>query len=104
MPFNRDDIAVTTNKATQVTGTSAILHGRLDDDGHWRDNPDFQDEFGNPILTNFFCWFDWGTTTSYGNNTPDIYGKITGDYFSATITGLTPSTVYHFRACADVGR
>lgn len=42
-------------------------------------------------------YFDWGLTTSYGTVTPSTTATGTSQAATATITGLTPSTVYHFR-------
>jgi hypothetical protein len=44
-------------------------------------------------------WFQWGETTSYGNETTHVPKTSTGA-FSATVN-LSPGTVYHFRAVAD---
>lgn len=49
--------------------------------------------------------FDYGLDTSYGSVTPDA-GPLSGQGAqpaSATVTGLTPGTVYHFRVSADNG-
>jgi hypothetical protein len=40
--------------------------------------------------------FQWGTTTAYGSVTPTVNRGLGS--FSAVITGLAPSTTYHFRA------
>ncbi|MGB9834957.1 MAG: lectin like domain-containing protein, partial [bacterium] len=47
-------------------------------------------------------WFEWGTTTSYGNSTPtQNLGSGTSTVpFSFSLGTLTPSTTYHFRAVA----
>jgi len=48
-------------------------------------------------------WFEWGETTAYGEETGHVSippSNSTGIY-SATITGLSPKTVYHFRAVAQ---
>ena len=42
--------------------------------------------------------FEWGTTTSYGLQTPWQSGFTTGMLFSATIYRLGPGISYHFRA------
>ena len=46
--------------------------------------------------------FDWGTSASYGNTTParDVGSGTAGVSSEATLTGLAPSTTYHFRARA----
>jgi glucose/arabinose dehydrogenase len=47
-------------------------------------------------------WFEYGTTTAYGNSTPNRNGGsgTTQQNVSERITGLTPNTLYHYRACA----
>lgn len=42
--------------------------------------------------------FEYGRTTTYGTYTDLQHGKVTGDGFSALVTGLLPGTIYHFRA------
>ena len=43
--------------------------------------------------------FEWGPTTSYGNmTTPESKSAI--GTFTASVTGLTPATTYHFRVKA----
>jgi len=42
-------------------------------------------------------YFQWGTTTNYGNQTMNITQGIAG-FFTQTISGLTSNTAYHFRA------
>lgn len=44
--------------------------------------------------------FQWGTTIAYGNDTAWQPGKVTGNTFSANISGLRRATTYHFRAQA----
>ena len=45
-------------------------------------------------------WFEYGTTTAYGSTTPRESTHITEPApVSAHITGLTPSTTYHYRLC-----
>jgi glucose/arabinose dehydrogenase len=48
-------------------------------------------------------WFQYGTSTSYGTSTPRRDGGAGTDQrnVSERITGLTPDTLYHFRACAS---
>jgi hypothetical protein len=71
-----------TDPATSVTSTTAILNGNVD--------PQSED-------TNYHV--DWGTTTAYGNSTPV---RLTGagtvlQPVAEPVTGLTPSTTYHYR-------
>jgi hypothetical protein len=53
--------------------------------------------------TNTSVWFEWGTTTNYGNVTPIQFAAAgsTNVDFNATITGLATATTYHFRAVAS---
>lgn len=76
---------VTTLAASAIDGTSATLNGIV--------NP-------NQGYTNYY--FNWGTTTSYGNTTPLKYGGAGSCNAAAfsTITGLTPGTTYHFQLVA----
>jgi glucose/arabinose dehydrogenase len=48
-------------------------------------------------------WFEYGTTTSYGKSTPRRDGgtDTAQRNVSERITGLTPDTLYHYRACAS---
>ena len=56
----------------------------------------------NPEGTNTTAWFEWGTTTNYGNVTlPQPLGSGFGNTnFSQMLTGLLGSLTYHFRAVA----
>jgi plastocyanin len=75
---------VTTSSADNVTASTATLHGSLDPHG---------------LTTTVH--FEYGTTTSYGHNTPtqsesgNTYRNIT-----SIISGLTAHTTYHFRIVA----
>lgn len=46
------------------------------------------------------CFFEWGLTTAYGNSVPAAdFGKNSGLVaFNYPLTGLFPSTTYHYRA------
>ncbi len=77
---------VTTVAATGVTGTAATLNGTI--------NP-------NGLATTYY--FDWGTTTSYGNSTTAASagsGSVNVNV-SANLTGLVAGTTYHFRVVAS---
>lgn len=74
---------VTTQAATNITGTSATLNGTLEDNG------------GSETTVSF----EYGLTNAYGSTTTDEI-KTTGQTFSANVTGLTPGTLYHFRSKA----
>ncbi len=77
---------VTTNAATSVTTTSAILNGSLSSLGA-----------ASPVTVSF----EWGTTTDYGNETTAQTVTSTGS-FDAQLSGLTPATTYYFRAKAVI--
>jgi hypothetical protein len=73
-----------TGPATNVTSDSATLTGVV-----------------NPNKEETTYYFEYGTTTAYGARTPDAtVGGNAGKEVEATITGLAPSTVYHFRLVA----
>lgn len=73
----------TTDPATSLEKTVAIINGTLDDDG------------GEACD----CGFEYGETTDYGTTTP-TESKETGETFSQDLTDLSPNTTYHFRAIA----
>ena len=75
---------VTTNAATLVTHNSATLNGNLD--------------IGEYTSVNVY--YQYGLTTSYGS-TSGVANVGASGAFSQSIGGLTPSTLYHFRAVAD---
>jgi hypothetical protein len=72
---------VTTGSGSDInpTATSAVLFGEV--------NP------SNLTATN---WFQWGTSTNYGNTTPNQVIQTTAT-LTAPIAGLAPGTVYHYR-------
>ena len=77
---------VTTTAASSVTSTSATLNGTV-----------------NPNGASTTVTFEYGTTTSYGSTITATQSPLTGttsQSVSASITGLTPGTIYHFRAKA----
>jgi uncharacterized repeat protein (TIGR01451 family) len=76
---------VTTGSASNIAPTTATLNGTL-----------------NPNGQSTTAQFQYGLTTSYGSNAP-VAGNFTGNTAqgaSASLTGLTPSTTYHFRLAA----
>lgn len=72
--------------ASAITTTSAVVRAHFVSNG-----------------SNMFIWFEWGTTTSYGNTTT------IGEYddapfpgpFYYKLNGLIPNTIYHFRVVAE---
>lgn len=56
--------------------------------------------YGKEVATTYS--FDYGTTTSYGQQTPEwkARGEEHAEINEADVTGLTPGTVYHYRIVA----
>jgi phosphodiesterase/alkaline phosphatase D-like protein len=77
---------VKTRRATDVKVRTAILHGSV--------NP-------NGAATTY--WFEYGTTKSYGSQTTVKFLRARNHTIevSATVRGLAPHTVYHFRLDAS---
>jgi parallel beta-helix repeat protein len=75
---------VTTEGASSITASSAVLTGNLDSTGE----------------ETCQVWFQYGTTKSYGSSSPKLSMSSTGP-FGAIISSLNPDTTYHFRACAQ---
>jgi hypothetical protein len=78
---------ITVKGATDITTTSATLHTAVNPHG---------------LPTSY--WFDWGTTSSYGQASSPVTLPDTGSYehyLSLPISELTPATVYHFRVHAQ---
>ena len=76
---------VQTLAASSVTTTSAALNGTV-----------------NPNGADTHAQFQWGATTSYGNTTTltDIGSATTSQNLQSSISGLAPSTTYHYRIYA----
>lgn len=71
-----------TNAATNITDTTATLNG----------------SFNNPSGYTTTVWFDYGTTTVYGNSTASQNYATAGTVnVSVNITGLQQTTTYHYR-------
>jgi hypothetical protein len=79
---------VTTSAATSITNNSATLNGNLTGMGGYAGGTTVQ------------VRFNWGTTAACGTPTPWVQRTTTGP-FSATISPLTPSTNYFFKAQAQ---
>jgi hypothetical protein len=77
--------SVTTNVASQVTTTSAILNGQL-----------------TTNASSAAVWFQWGTTINYGQSTSAVtlFSDISTP-IAWVLTGLLPNTSYHFRIVAQ---
>lgn len=78
---------VVTGNATGVTISSASLHGALTSLGDYSEA---------------YVFLQYGLNTSYGTSTPEQLRVSVGS-FSATVSGLTSNTTYHFRAVARYG-
>jgi hypothetical protein len=76
---------VTTWPAAAITATSATLNATANPNG-W------------PTT----AWFQWGATTNYGSLTSltNLGSGTNALPLSAPLVGLTPNTIYHFRAAA----
>ncbi len=78
---------VVTEPASSLTASSATLNATVDPNG----------------ATVTQCSFEWGTTTAYGQSVPCSPPPGSGtspEAVSATITGLSARTAYHFRISA----
>jgi hypothetical protein len=84
-PFVLGKPTVTTYAATNVSTTGADLNGYLDS------------LMGAASAT---CWFDYGLNTSYGSTTSSTVLTDIGQ-FTKSVSGLSTSTTYHFRAVAQ---
>ena len=80
----RAPIAVQTSTASEVTTSSAILHGYLDGMGPY---------------PSVIVWFEFGNTTGFGRSTSQMTLYNTGP-FSIQVSGLNPNSGYYFRAAA----
>lgn len=81
-----DSPIVSTTAATGISTTGATLNGSV-----------------NANNTDTTVTFEYGTTASYGDTTTAVPGTVTGNIdtaVSASITGLVPNTLYHFRVKA----
>ena len=77
--------AATAGSASALTQTTAVLAGTVN---------------GNGLATSYR--FDWGTTTAYGQATAavSLQASKSDAPVQATLTGLAPSTLYHYRIAA----
>jgi len=77
--------SVSTGAATQVSGISATLVGSV-----------------NPRSTEASCYFQYGTTTAYGAQTPTaaVGNGTVPSKVSQAISGLELGTTYHYRLVA----
>jgi hypothetical protein len=78
-PSGQSEPTVQTLPASSITTDSAVLNGTV-----------------NPNGSSTTVYFEYGLTTSYGTITTQT-GILGAENFSATVTGLTPATTYHYR-------
>jgi hypothetical protein len=78
--------SVTTLSATSITAQDATLNGMV-----------------NPKSRATIAWFEWGTTTHYGNTAAvtNVGSGATVVCIDGTLADLTPGVTYHFRAVAS---
>jgi hypothetical protein len=76
---------VTTDAATNITSTSARMNGTLNSTGG---------------ATCCNVWFQYGTTSSLGNNTSPASMSCPGSFWSDW-SGLSGGITYYYRACAS---
>lgn len=78
-------MSVQTNSATNVSYYQATLQGNLN----------------IPYISGTnYVWFQWGTSTSYGNETTH-QGQNSSGSFNQNISSLASNTTYHYRAVAQ---
>src|SRR5262245_8497265 len=77
--------AVFTDVPDDIKSSSALLEGSV-----------------NPFSKATGAWFEWGTTTNYGNVTAvtNLPATFASYVVSTQVLGLAPSTTYHYRAVA----
>lgn len=80
--------AIQSNTASSITSTSAVINGTVLNDG------------SSSIIDRRF---DWGTSTPLNQAVYSAGITVSGNTFSATLTGLAPNTTYFFRAWARNG-
>ncbi|MFA6077988.1 MAG: hypothetical protein WC724_03140 [Candidatus Paceibacterota bacterium] len=76
---------VMTYSTVQTGDTFAILQGFVDPNGN----------------TNTTRWFEWGTNSSYFNNTTLKLNQTSSGTFTQTVNGLSSNTTYYYRAVAQ---
>jgi hypothetical protein len=78
--------SVTTEAATGVSENAVTSHGSVNPEG---------------LSTKYY--FQYGTSTNYGSSTPEhsAGSGTSSENVTATVTGLEPNAVYHFRLVAN---
>jgi len=88
LPVPVNNTCAVTTVATNLTANSVTVNGMI------------SNSYGYNSVSN--AYFDYGTSVYLGNQTTP---RSVGGYntFSETITGLSPNTIYYFRANANCG-
>jgi uncharacterized repeat protein (TIGR01451 family) len=76
--------SVTTHSATNIAVNSATLNGYV-----------------NPHNNATEAWFEWGTTSSLGEQTSKASYSASSAQYNRSLTGLSPNTTYYYRAVAQ---
>lgn len=87
LSFRITPAVVFTGTTTGITHNTAIVSGSVN---------------ARNIPTN--CYFDYGLTTSYGstiNGSPSSFSDSILNQTNATLTGLSPDTIYHYRLVGE---
>lgn len=78
--------SINTDAPTNITQASATINGLVNGNGQ-----------------SINAWFEWGTSSSYGNTTNQMaYGTGSTNY-NFNLTNLLPNTAYYYRAVAQSG-
>ena len=75
---------VQTTAASSIAANSAVVNGTV-----------------NPNGASTSAYFQYGTTTSYGTTGQTVTGITATQNLQTTLTGLAPSTTYHYRIVAS---
>lgn len=79
---NQSSPTITTNSPTNVSSNSATFQGSVNSNGG--------------VMTN--VWFEWGTSNSFGNTTPQVNVGTVNTTFYSVNNSLNPNTTYYYRA------
>lgn len=82
---NQSAPTITTNSPTSVSATSATFQGAVNSNGGSSTN----------------VWFEWGTTSSFGNITPQVNVGTVNTTFYSVNNSLNPNTTYYYRAAGQ---
>ncbi len=88
---NQQNVSVQTNGASNISNGQVTLNGYLYGNNNYNTGYNYY---------NTYVWFQWGQTTSYGNETAHQAMNYTGN-FTQIVSGLYQNATYHFRAVAQ---